>query len=212
MPRTNDGQASRLTVLGPGKRPYFVLCRCVCGNTKEIYRYNVGTHTRSCGCLHDEKTAALNKKHGATGTRTHNIWKRMIQRCTDSNADDYKYYGGRGITVCERWLGADGFANFLSDMGEAPPKLTIDRKENSKGYEPGNCRWASRAEQMRNTRSNRRITHNGETKCLIEWSRSTGLGINVIRSRLVAGWDMGDILKLTRTGSGKGKPYRKGPK
>jgi hypothetical protein len=72
----------------------------------------------------------------------------MIDRCYRETAVNYKYYGDRGITVCDRWLGPEGFANFLADMGERPPGLTLDRLDADLGYEPGNCRWATAKQQM----------------------------------------------------------------
>jgi hypothetical protein len=120
----------------------FWACRCSCG-TKRIVR---GSHlwrslTKSCGCLV--------KTHGMSRTRVHNIWKSMRQRCSNPNHVAYANYGGRGITVCERW---QAFLNFYADMGDPPPGLSIDRINNDSGYESSNCKWPSRSEQCRNRR------------------------------------------------------------
>jgi len=88
-------------------------------------------------------------RHGYTGTSTHNIWLSMVARCSNPRSKDWPNYGGRGITVCKRWL---TFENFLADMGERPEGLSIDRIDNERGYEAGNCRWASRSEQGQNRR------------------------------------------------------------
>ena len=105
-----------------------------------------------------------------TGTKLHNVWKGMMQRTTSKNSTDYKYYGGRGITVCKRWL---EFVNFHSDMASSYNSgLTLERIDNSKGYSPDNCKWATRQEQNRNTRQT--IVYRGETQA--DASRRLGLG------------------------------------
>lgn len=92
-----------------------------------------------------------NYSHGLSQTRTYEAWKHMIQRCTNPHAKHFSYYGGRGITVCERWLSS--FENFLADMGERPPGLTLDRyPDNDGNYEPDNCRWATWTQQAANRR------------------------------------------------------------
>jgi hypothetical protein len=132
-------------------------------------------------------------KHGASrgnGTRAYVAWGTMIKRCTNKNCKKYKDYGGRGITVCSRWMGPDGFANFIADMGEPAPGMSIDRKENNAGYSPENCRWATPKEQSRNRRINLSVTINGETKLLVEWCEQLGMKYKTAHSRIRnLGWD-----------------------
>jgi hypothetical protein len=101
-------------------------------------------------------------------TKTYNAWRNMVQRVTNANRPDYNCYGGRGVTVCQRWL---SFLNFIEDMGEKPEGLSIDRIDNSEGYSKENCRWATKREQAENTRRTRRITFNGKTMCLKAWAK-----------------------------------------
>lgn len=135
------------------------VCRCDCGaETVVIGALLTSKQTRSCGCLKREldkarKTRLVHghARHGQPRSATYNSWIAMRVRCTDPTADSYADYGGRGITVCERWL--NSFEAFLEDMGERPPGTSIDRLDGSRGYEPGNCRWATAVEQNRNTRA-----------------------------------------------------------
>lgn len=131
------------------------ICECQCGNTGPFrLDFLKCGHTQSCGCLQKDKTAAARLIHGhnrkGKTTRTYRTWSNMVTRCTNPKGTDYKYYGGRGITVCERWL--NSFENFLADMGEAPRGLTLDRIDPNGNYEPKNCRWTTWVEQRRNQR------------------------------------------------------------
>ena len=116
--------------------------------------------------------------------------KGMIQRCYNKNNPSYKDYGGRGITVCERWLDKEnGNENFCEDMGKKPsPKHSIDRINNNGNYEPSNCRWVTKAEQNNNTRQNHLIEYNEEIHNVTEWSEILDIDIRVLKSRLQRGW------------------------
>jgi hypothetical protein len=110
----------------------------------------------------------------------------MVKRCTDPKNPNWPDYGGRGITVCERWLESSAF---FEDMGERTRGQTIERIDNSRGYEPGNCRWASRSEQSRNTRANVRVVFAGKAMCLAEACERSGTPYRRVLSRLRYGWD-----------------------
>lgn len=152
---------SRLTVLGDAEpisnganKLRAVLCRCDCGKEKVISQSNLRTgRTRSCGCLVSEN-ARLNTgapvKHEQCWSPTYSSWAGMKDRCTNQNHKSYNNYGGRGITVCERWM---DFRNFLEDMGERPDGMSIDRIDVNGAYEPGNCRWATAQQQSLNKRN-----------------------------------------------------------
>lgn len=115
----------------------------------------------------------------------HNAWVAMRQRCNNPECSAYPDYGGRGITVCERW---ESFENFRLDMGSPPPGTSLDRKENDKGYYPENCRWATAKEQARNRRNTRWITAFGKTMILTDWANERGLRVDVLCARLNDGW------------------------
>ncbi len=174
----------------PGSIKMWV-CICVCGTQKLIRQASLrdGSST-SCGCLAVSKAKVKNTKHGLSESPEYRTWKSIKQRCLNPKTRHYKDYGGRGIAVCDRWL--NSFEDFLADMGKKPsPKHEIDRyPDNDGNYGPGNCRWASRSQQMSNTRRVPLITANGLTLSSKEWADRTGLKQETIMARINRfGWD-----------------------
>jgi len=170
------------------------LCQCDCGN-KHIVRTGrlMNGMTKSCGCLISEVLDKRNRTHGQPKDKAYHAWAHMIQRCTNPANKSYAIYGGRGICVCERWM---SYENFLADMGRPEDeRLTIERSDNARGYEPGNVRWASRTEQSRNRRNVRSYTHRGRTMTLPEWAEYAGLKDETLRYRLKRGWAFEDAVE-----------------
>src|SRR5215510_5301407 len=137
------------------------VCQCTCGTVKEVFGFVLkdGT-TQSCGCYRLEylRTRPYPKKHGLHNTKAYHAWESIKQRCLNPSNPMYGYYGGRGITIDKEFV--DSFESFAAEVGPCPSrKHQVDRIDNTKGYEPGNLRWATRAEQMRNTRRNRFFTY-----------------------------------------------------
>lgn len=130
-------------------------CRCVCGVEKSVSQASLRSgHSRSCGCLHREQMSVRFKKHGECSSKMYAVWCTMKQRCSNPNDEHWHYYGGRGIAVCERWL---EFENFARDMGPAYREgLEIERLDNEDGYNPLNCTWATRLEQIKHRRCYRK--------------------------------------------------------
>lgn len=161
-----------------------VLCHCECGNKKEIRLKDIlNGKIKSCGCLQFENRY---RTHEMTHTTEYSIWANMITRCTNKKVNNYKNYGGRGISVCDRWL--KSFQNFFEDMGNRPSmSLTLDRVNNDGNYEPTNCRWATKKQQSANKRisiNERRYTHNGINKNLKAWAKELGINYNTLHDRI----------------------------
>jgi hypothetical protein len=133
------------------------------------------------------------RSHGLSGSSEYRAWQTMRLRCTNPNNAAWPSYGGRGITVCDRWL--DDPAAFVEDMGTKPSPLhELDRIDNDSGYAPENCRWVLRKINDRNRRSNRRVAHAGETLTVAEWAERTGIESTTITYRIKAGWTNERIL------------------
>lgn len=130
-------------------------CLCECGNEVIVRGDSLKSgRTRSCGCLNSDAHRISGRRHGAAGrgnrTSEYNIWISMKQRCINPRSQAWEYYGGRGISVCDRWM--NSFMDFYYDMGPKPEGLSLDRVDNDGNYEPGNCRWATKSEQTANRR------------------------------------------------------------
>lgn len=175
-------------------------CVCDCGN--QFVTTGKGLRqgsTQSCGCLAKERRAAATSKakttHGATKAgrdrRTYRIWTNMKSRCSNPKFDSYKWYGGRGIKVCERW---GSYENFVADMGEAPSGMTIDRQDSDGDYGPGNCKWATWTDQQNNRRNNKPLEHNGVTMNQTQWGRELNIDHRAISARLKKGWTVAQAL------------------
>lgn len=156
-------------------------CVCDCGKVLSVVSGELRNGQRSCGCLHREETAARLTRHGLYSSPEYKIWSGMIQRCTNVKNEKFQSYGGRGITVCERWM---DFPSFYADMGPRPPTLQLERRDNDKGYSLENCYWATRSQQMRNTRNTRFLTIDGRTQCVTAWAQEFGIPIDAFRYSL----------------------------
>lgn len=163
-------------------------CMCACGMTRDVLVHNLrnGMST-SCGCDKAAKTSERSRTHGMSRTPIYNAWRGMIERCTKPTHKSCAFYGGRGITVCRRWL---KFENFYADMGDRPAGRSLERRKNDKGYSPTNCYWATRKEQMNNTRSNFMLEFNGVRKHAREWAADLGITQRGMAARIAHGWSI----------------------
>jgi hypothetical protein len=162
------------------------LCRCDCGTLRHVATGCLTTgNTKSCGCAQRESAHKLKYKHGRSATAEYKSWLSMLHRCYRIDDKKFYLYGGRGITVCERW---QDFLNFAEDMGPRPAKCSLDRIDSNGNYEPGNCRWADIFTQNRNKRTNVRVVYAGKEMALSEAARAAGLKPATVHNRRFNGW------------------------
>lgn len=189
--RENGSRWGRLVIVsfeGKSKGAKYFLCQCDCGNTTVVQETNlIYGFTQSCGCFRIEKTSLTKTTHGMSQTSIYQIWIGVKKRCLDPRNENWLNYGGRGISVCERWM---NFENFLTDMGEKPEGMSLDRINNDGNYEPNNCRWATPKEQGRNKRNNHILEFNSESKPVSEWAEITGISRSLLSVRLKHGWSI----------------------
>lgn len=166
------------------------LCKCSCGNTKEIVgTYLVIGDTKSCGCIGADAIKKSVTTHGRTHTTEYNTWRAIKDRCYNTNHSSYKNYGGRGIKMSKRWF--NSFELFLKDMGEKPTiKHSIERKRVNGNYTKSNCVWLEKSKQAKNTRKSRWIEHDGRKMILEDWASELGVKSWLISNRLKRGWSI----------------------
>lgn len=197
---------NRWTFLRQGSGSLFWVMRCDCGVEKEVNKKNVKSGaSKSCGCHNIQR---LKERRTNPDLPEFSNWRSMIGRCTDENDPGYERYGGRGITVCERWL--NSFEAFYEDMGPKPtPDHSIDRKDNDKGYCKENCRWATRSEQQRNKTTTKMYEMDGRSQCLAAWAEEFEIEAGIVGYRLKEGWGLRAALTVPKgrpRGRQAGKP------
>ena len=182
----------KLTVIkrveNQGKRTMW-LCKCECGNETIVLGSNLTRlHTKSCGCLQKEKHIGF--IHGFKKHRLYNIWGLIKKRCLNKNDKIFKYYGGKGIKLCDEWL--EDFMNFYNwaMVNGYRDDLSIDRINVNGNYEPSNCRWVNKKTQTRNTTANKYYTYKNETHCIGEWAEIYNIRRGTLWDRLKKGWSL----------------------
>lgn len=180
---------NKLTIIkqnGRNKRGEVLwLCQCECGNTKIAITSELKSgHVKSCGCINKERFT----KHNKTHTRLYKIWDGMKARCYNKNKREYKWYGEKGIIICNEWLSDfENFYNWAINNGYKD-NLTIDRIDFNGNYEPSNCRWVTYKEQANNKSDNHLIEYNGEIHNITEWAYIKNISRNTLTTRLERGW------------------------
>lgn len=210
--KTGDRIGRWTIVAGPvrheTRREAMFDCVCTCGTSRRVPAQRLKSGgSASCGCLSAElsghrKTRLVHghatEEHGRSAE--YHTWSSMHSRCCNPEHSSYSQYGGMGVTICERW---SSFEAFIADMGHRPAGHTLDRIDSAKGYEPGNCRWATSVEQATNRRTTVLVEHNGQRKSVSQWARDAGLEPTVLHQRIKLRWDMARALSQPLRGEGR---------
>lgn len=177
-----------------GKTSQCFLAKCTCGNTSEVLWSRLASgKTTSCGCYRVEASRLKQITHGMRATPEYAIWCAMRSRTSNPNSRVFRIYGGRGISVCQRWK--DSFEAFIADVGRRPsPKHSLERLDVNGDYTPENVVWASMKTQQRNRRNNHMLTIGSETKCLAEWAEISGIQYATLLRRVKVGWSPYDAV------------------
>ena len=177
-------------------------CRCVCGAEKTVYQGNLTQgKSQGCGCAARQQSRERSKTHGKRHTRIYTVWCLMRRRCYDKTTPSYNSYGGRGITVCDEWLGKDGFQNFWNwayangyDADAPKFQCTIDRIDVNGNYCPENCRWVDMRTQARNKQDTHWVEFGGETISLAEFCEKYNVSHGLACERLQRGWSPAEVM------------------
>lgn len=192
---------SRLVVVADGgrcpRKNVLWKCVCDCGNETLAFAYDLRAgKVKSCGCYAREPGRNATHGHAGKGKNRnpiYSVWASMVQRCTNPKDRNWKHYGARGITVCDAWR---SFPAFYSDMGDPPTdNHTLERIDNGRGYDVGNCKWATRIEQARNKRSTVLVTVNGKTQALCDWADELGISRQGLYYWTKKGLSYGDAIE-----------------
>lgn len=183
------GKLTAIEYFKPLKSGTKYMCACECGKLAVVdYQKLKSGHTKSCGCM------KFKNRYDKNCTRLYRIWVDMRARCTNKNYKNYHRYGERGIKLCDEWNESFENFKFWAERNGYSDSLTIDRIDNDKGYEPTNCRWATKKEQANNRVTNIKLEYDGRKLSITEWSRIVGIIPKTIKERLNRGWSVEDAL------------------
>lgn len=184
---------------------YHSYCKCDCGTTRNVSNSNlVLGKSKSCGCIVVE-IGKERATHGMSGTNIYQTWHRMIRRCNNPDVERYPHYGGRGIKVCDRWTGENGFSNFYEDIGDKPEKhYSLGRIDNDGNYELANCRWETPDQQMNNMSRNIIVSYNGLSLTISQWANKLHISYSKLISRYHNGTNPPELFDVESKVS---KPY-----